>query len=108
MFASSIAGRSAGVMTFKRGTPLFNRLNNRTMLPNGCRVVSQLLLRGGISRSAGGFGAAIWLGFAVLTASAQTDPVRIVALGDSLTAGYGVAEQESFPVRLQVALAAKG
>jgi acyl-CoA thioesterase I len=95
-------------MTFKRGTPLFNRLNNRTMLPNWCRVVSQILLRGRISQSVAAFGAAIWLGFAVLTASAQTDPVRIVALGDSLTAGYGVAEQESFPVRLQAALAAKG
>nr|WP_096352313.1 arylesterase [Variibacter gotjawalensis] len=78
------------------------------MLPNWCRVVSQILLRGRISQSVAAFGAAIWLGLAVVTASAQTDPVRIVALGDSLTAGYGVAEQESFPVRLQAALAAKG
>jgi acyl-CoA thioesterase-1 len=33
---------------------------------------------------------------------------RIVALGDSLTAGYGLAPEESFPVRLQEALAAHG
>jgi acyl-CoA thioesterase-1 len=33
---------------------------------------------------------------------------RIVALGDSLTAGYGLAPEESFPVRLQEALAARG
>jgi acyl-CoA thioesterase-1 len=34
--------------------------------------------------------------------------VRIVALGDSLTAGYGLAANEAFPVKLQRALAAKG
>ena len=31
-----------------------------------------------------------------------------MALGDSLTAGYGLAANEAFPVRLQRALAAKG
>jgi acyl-CoA thioesterase I len=35
-------------------------------------------------------------------------PIRIVALGDSLTAGLGVAESESFPAQLQRALAEKG
>ena len=35
-------------------------------------------------------------------------PLRIVALGDSLTAGYGLAANEAFPARLQSALAAKG
>ncbi len=35
-------------------------------------------------------------------------PVKIVALGDSLTAGLGLADGDSFPTRLQVALAAKG
>lgn len=34
--------------------------------------------------------------------------VRVVALGDSLTAGYGVAPAEAFPVQLQAALKAKG
>jgi acyl-CoA thioesterase I len=39
---------------------------------------------------------------------AADHPLRIVALGDSLTAGYGLAGNEAFPVRLQRALAAKG
>jgi acyl-CoA thioesterase-1 len=41
-------------------------------------------------------------------ARAADRPVRIVAFGDSLTAGYGLAADEAFPVRLQRALAAKG
>jgi acyl-CoA thioesterase I len=41
------------------------------------------------------------------TASAQS-PVKIVALGDSLTAGYGLPDKDSFVPRLQAALAAKG
>jgi acyl-CoA thioesterase-1 len=35
-------------------------------------------------------------------------PVRIVALGDSLTAGYGLPDQDGFVPRLQAALAAAG
>jgi len=35
-------------------------------------------------------------------------PVHIVALGDSLTAGYGLPDQDGFVPRLQAALAAKG
>ncbi len=35
-------------------------------------------------------------------------PVRIVALGDSLTAGFGLPAQSAFPVKLAKALAAKG
>lgn len=38
----------------------------------------------------------------------QARPVSIVALGDSLTAGYGLGPAEAFPVRLQAALRAKG
>jgi acyl-CoA thioesterase I len=40
-------------------------------------------------------------------AGAET-PVRIVALGDSLTAGLGLPERDGFVPRLQAALAAKG
>jgi acyl-CoA thioesterase-1 len=36
--------------------------------------------------------------------SAIAAPVRLAALGDSLTAGYGVAAPDAFPVRLQKAL----
>ena len=35
-------------------------------------------------------------------------PVRIVALGDSLTAGYGLPNDAAFPTKLQAALKAKG
>jgi len=41
-------------------------------------------------------------------ASAEGKPVRIVAFGDSLIAGYGLIERESFPARLEAALKARG
>ncbi len=41
-------------------------------------------------------------------AACASDPLRIVALGDSLTAGFGLAANEAFPARLQSALTAKG
>jgi acyl-CoA thioesterase-1 len=44
---------------------------------------------------------------AVPSAHAET-PIKIVALGDSLTAGYGLPDQDGFVPRLQAALAAKG
>ena len=49
-------------------------------------------------------------GMALLTAypRAAERPVNIVALGDSLTAGYGLAANEAFPAQLQRALKAKG
>jgi acyl-CoA thioesterase-1 len=40
--------------------------------------------------------------------AAGAEPLRIVALGDSLTAGLGLAEGDAFPVKLQKALRAKG
>jgi len=39
---------------------------------------------------------------------AADPPVKIVALGDSLTAGYGLGPADAFPVRLERALKAKG
>jgi acyl-CoA thioesterase-1 len=41
-------------------------------------------------------------------AAAADKPVTIVALGDSLTAGLGLAASNGFPAKLQKALAAKG
>ena len=41
-------------------------------------------------------------------AEATDHPVRIVALGDSLTAGLGLPANDSFPAKLQAALRAKG
>lgn len=36
------------------------------------------------------------------------EPVKIVALGDSLTAGYGLPAADAFPAKLQAALKVKG
>ncbi len=56
-----------------------------------------------------------WLATAVavvaLMIAGQTvaaDTVRIVALGDSLTAGYGLAAEASFPARLEAELRRRG
>ena len=49
------------------------------------------------------------LAFGAFPAGAQTGKaVQIVALGDSLTAGYGLPNRDAFPSKLQQALAAKG
>lgn len=39
---------------------------------------------------------------------ARADEVRILAFGDSLVAGWGLAEKDSFPAQLERALAARG
>lgn len=41
-------------------------------------------------------------------ASARAEPYQVVAFGDSLTAGYGLAAGQGFPEKLQAALRAKG
>ena len=41
-------------------------------------------------------------------AAAADKQLNIVALGDSLTAGYGLRNQDAFPAKLQQALAARG
>jgi acyl-CoA thioesterase-1 len=41
-------------------------------------------------------------------APTQPAPIQIVALGDSLTAGYGLADKDGFVPRLQAALTTKG
>lgn len=57
--------------------------------------------------------AAALLGYLIVSAvSAQVAsadrPIRIVALGDSLTAGYGLPAQDTFPAQLEQALKARG
>ncbi|MGE0562905.1 MAG: arylesterase [Pseudolabrys sp.] len=47
------------------------------------------------------------LGFGCGPVTAQ-QPIQIVALGDSLTAGYGLPAADAFPARLEAALKAKG
>jgi acyl-CoA thioesterase-1 len=46
--------------------------------------------------------------FAAPAAAQNAAPLKIVAFGDSLTAGYGLPAQDTFPARLQAALKAKG
>lgn len=46
--------------------------------------------------------------FAASASAAAAEPFRIVALGDSLMAGYQLAAGESFPEKLEKALKAKG
>lgn len=56
--------------------------------------------------------AALYLTFACILgpigAHAADKPVKIVVLGDSLSAGYGLNVQDAFPSKLAVALKAKG
>jgi acyl-CoA thioesterase-1 len=44
----------------------------------------------------------------LLTAAAAERPVRIVMLGDSLTAGFGLPAQDALPAKLERALKQKG
>jgi acyl-CoA thioesterase I len=44
----------------------------------------------------------------LVLATAKAEPITLLALGDSLTAGYGVDGPQSFPVKLEAALKAKG
>lgn len=50
--------------------------------------------------------AVTWMSVGALAAQERT--VHLVALGDSLTAGYGLAPQDGFVPQLQAALVAKG
>jgi acyl-CoA thioesterase-1 len=52
----------------------------------------------------------LWIaaGMGAALAQDQAAPIRIVAFGDSLTAGYGLKPSEAFPVQLAAALKAKG
>jgi acyl-CoA thioesterase-1 len=52
--------------------------------------------------------ALLWTMSGLVSAVAQDRPLRIVALGDSLTAGLGLPANAAFPARLAAALKAKG
>lgn len=45
---------------------------------------------------------------AQVTAARETKPVKMVVLGDSLSAGFGLSAPAAFPARLQKALQSKG
>ncbi len=50
----------------------------------------------------------ILLALAFLAGPAQAASITLLALGDSLTAGYGLDPAEAFPVKLEAALRARG
>src|SRR5262245_47883443 len=52
--------------------------------------------------------ALVMAAFTLAQAHTQANPMTIVALGASNTAGWGVLPEEAYPVRLQEMLAAKG
>jgi acyl-CoA thioesterase-1 len=71
-----------------------------------CRAVVEGLSRTFMCLLAAG----LTLALPIPPAAAQdaARPVKLVVLGDSLSAGYGLAAQAAFPVRLQQALKNKG
>ena len=46
--------------------------------------------------------------FCLVSLSAQAKPLEIIAYGDSLTAGFGLARMDAFPSKLQRTLSQKG
>ena len=46
--------------------------------------------------------------FGGLSPAKAVDPIRLMVLGDSLTAGYGLPERDAFPSKLQAALRLSG
>jgi acyl-CoA thioesterase I len=50
----------------------------------------------------------LFFAFALFAVSARAEPLTVLALGDSLTAGYGLDPSAAFPARLEAALKAKG
>jgi acyl-CoA thioesterase I len=48
------------------------------------------------------------IGLLFLVGQSQAEPIRIVALGDSNTAGFGVREPNKYPTQLQRALTERG
>ncbi|HET7122861.1 MAG TPA: arylesterase [Bradyrhizobium sp.] len=51
---------------------------------------------------------AIGAAFAQASGARETRPIKVVVLGDSLSAGLGLSASSAFPARLQKALEAKG
>jgi len=49
-----------------------------------------------------------WAFLSAMPAEAMDGPIRIVALGDSLSAGFGLPAKDAFPAKLEEALKSKG
>ena len=67
---------------------------------------------GGFTRAVNSWIAAFLVALALLLAApglhAQTAPIKLAILGDSLAAGYGVKPEQAIPARLEAALKAAG
>lgn len=65
-------------------------------------------MAGRLRRILSRYGLIVLLVNAIALAPAIAAPLRILALGDSLTAGYGLPAEQSFPSQLEQALRARG
>lgn len=97
-----MAGRPAREVSFMKPSARAGSSSPHRSYGNWGALVQRLAL----------FLAALWTAFVVAAvlpgiASAQ-QPIKIVALGDSLTAGYQLPESAAFPSQLARALQAKG
>ena len=72
------------------------------------RVFTAMMLAKGYGRFAAAVNSLLLVLLLLAPAHAQTTPVKIAMLGDSLTAGYGVKPDQAIPVRLQAALKKEG
>ncbi len=70
--------------------------------------VTAMSLAKGYGRFAAAVNSLLLVLLCATVAQAQTVPVKLAILGDSLTAGYGVKPTESIPARLEAALKAQG
>lgn len=89
----------AGMFPRPMGCVQYVALHPQRKGRTGSRLLHRLALAVILSVAGMGIGG-------ISAAEAQT--LRLVALGDSLSAGYGLAGNEAFPARLQAALKAKG
>jgi acyl-CoA thioesterase I len=93
-------------LTYDRGSPLRSYGGSPRRMKIGGRATAVTVICAAAVCAAAVLLAGIAGG--ATPARAAERPVRIVALGDSLVAGYGLRASEAFPAALQRALAAKG
>jgi len=75
---------------------------------SGCGTVTAMRLAFAYGRFAAAVNSLLVVLLLCLAAHAQSAPVRLAVLGDSLAAGYGIKPEQSFPARLEAALNAQG
>lgn len=94
-----------GIM--RHGTKLLGRGNRRRFPTYGAFAAKlKAVLAGGLITIT--TVAALWFSLGPTGAIADKGPIRLVALGDSLSAGFNLAPEAAFPVQLEKALQARG